>query len=115
MRFIQKKLINYLVRKLAYGVTKDDLLRIEPRSGGETIVFFAGRQLDIKQVQELKDECERFSNSFFWKVICDRRIRYEAQKKGFEAAQVDGDMWIAKGTIYALDIIKQIIKEIEAI
>ena len=110
----QKRFINYLIKGLVHGITKDDILKVE-RTPNKTIISMAGKTLTEEQVSLLKEECEILSNMFFWKIVCEKRIRYMAYEKGFEGSSVDGDLWMGKSMIYNLDIIKQVIQEVKSL
>jgi len=117
MIFIQKQIIKWLTRNLIHGISKEDILEIRPSKENpyKKVVSYRGQALTPNQIQDLKTECEEFKETFFWKEVCQRAIRYTAQERGMSGSRVDGDLWLAKGMILDLDIINQIIEDIKSL
>ena len=109
MSYIKKKIINWLVKGLLDGVASDEVLNI--RSPG--VAFFRGKKLNPEVVDRLKTDAETISNSFLWKEILVKGIEREACKNGIERSLDDRDLFLAKGAIFAKDVIKTILNNIK--
>lgn len=112
MNLFQRKILGWTMKHLFNGISKDDIILIQK---GDTHDIASQRGLEIpnERMLQLKKEAEYLENSFFWKEVCDKGIRYTAQEKGMAGARIDGDLYLAQGMIFDLDIIKQAIKEIQ--
>ena len=106
---IKKKIINWMVKGLLDGITSEDILII--KSPG--VAYFRGKKLNIEAIDRLKTEAESISKSFLWKEILVKGIEREACKNGIERSLDDRDLFLAKGAIFAKDVIKTILYNIK--
>ena len=89
------------------GVHPDDVI-VFNRS--KTKAFSRGQEIPKERMIQMKEEAERISNSFFWRDIIDRNVRFTAQE--YEMARKDGEFPLGKGMILTLNTIKKAIKDL---
>lgn len=77
----------------------------------KTKAFSRGQEIPKERMIKMKEEAESFKNSFFWRDICDRNVRFTAQE--YEMARKDGEFPLGKGMILTLNTIKKAIKDIQ--
>ncbi len=106
--WLQKKLINILVRNLFNAITERDILLID----GKGQWRYKNKKLTEDTIQRLKDDADTFANSTLWKILTDE-VRYKANQRMFETSNNTYDLLAGKMLLYAIDIIKSKINNIK--
>jgi len=110
MKWLSDTILKWAMKHLFQGISIDDILLIKKGDRKDT-AFMRGLEVPRERMLKLKEECEYFSNSLFWKEICDKNIRYTAQEMGM--ARKDGDLPLAQGMILDLNVLKKAIQDIQ--
>ena len=105
-QWLQDKILNLAVKHLVKGISIDDVILFNREM---TKAYSRGLEIPKERLIKLKEEVEYISHSFFWRDICDKNIRYEAQEKAISG----GDVKSAQTMIFNLDIIKKAIRDIQ--
>lgn len=101
--------MNWLSKQNGFkGVHPEDVIVFNKEM---TKAYSRGEEIPKDRIIQMKQEAEQFKNSFFWKDICDRDVRFTAQE--YEMNRQDGEFPLGKGMIMTLNTIKKAIKDIE--
>lgn len=100
-RWLKRKLINILVRKLFKFVTVDEIL-LQKKDG-----FYVGeRKIEQKFMKELKGQANILLDMEVYQLV-RKELTYVADKRMFEASADYDDMMFGKAMLYCLDLIHQ--------
>lgn len=101
MKWIKRKIINWLVRGLYKGITEDDVLRVTKRGDmkiGKVILSGGERNNIIDQAKSILE----FE---LWELL-QRDIQYSAEKKMCEKSASFDDVYFGKAAMWNLDMIR---------
>jgi len=101
MKYIKRKLLNYLLKHLFNAITEDDILKI---SGNN--VFIGNHLLPKQSIQSLVAEAEMFKNTELWKLLLNDGKR-EANKRMYEKSANYDDMYFGKAVLWIIDIFER--------
>lgn len=105
--YLQKRLINFLVKHLFNGITEEDILRLK-RDGS---VLYKNQPLKKEVIMQIRDEAERFHNSLLWKVLSDD-VKYQANQRMFFKGHSESDLYVGKAILHAIELLENKIEQI---
>lgn len=100
-RWLRRKLINFVVKRLYKFVSADEVL-IQTRGG----LFINGQPLELKHVKELQGQAKIIIEMDVYKLIRRELIEISNRKMFNESKNID-DMMFGKAMLYCLDLIHQ--------
>lgn len=107
MKFLQKRFINFLVRRLFNLIDVDDLLTIN--ENGQ--VTYKGRVLDPETLEQIKSDAITFENSIIWKILMSE-VHYVAQQRINESTH-DYQMVGPKAVFFVEDVARKKLEQLK--
>ena len=101
MKFLQKRFINFLVKRLFNLITEEDLLTVN--ENGQ--VTYHGRILDPETLVQLRSEADIFEKSIIWKILMNE-VHYVAQQRINESVS-DYQMVGPKAVFFVEDVARK--------
>ena len=106
-RYLQQKLIKFLVNHLYYALTEEDILQIKARG----VIMYKGRTLNNEEKEKLVKDARQFKNSVIWKMLKDEVV-YESQKRMFRKSESINDIYAGKLMLHSIDVLDKSIEKI---
>jgi len=106
-RYLRRKAIEYLTKKLLRSITAEDVLR----RGKDGIMRARGRKLSKEMVDQLQNEAEYINNSITFQLIMDD-MEHLAHQTMFERSTGFEDMLFGKAMLYNIDVLKKKIQNL---
>lgn len=100
-RWLQKKCINFLVKKLYKFVTVDEVL-IQTKDG----FFVNGKRIETKFIKELKGQAEIILGLEVYQLV-RRELMEVANESMFTKSKNFDDMMFGKAMLFCLDLLHQ--------
>lgn len=114
MKWLKRKLLNYLTRNLL-AVVDEDMVLTQVNSGDNTAYYLlGGEKIDTHLLTKLKQEASLLKEMEIWKIF-DHTLRSQANKVMFTKSTSFEDMITGKAMIYNLDVQKKIVETLEKI
>lgn len=107
--FIRRKCIHWITKDLFNALYPEEILRIEGSR-----MLYKGKELDRERMDEIIDNADKVSNSAIWKLLTDDAI-YHANETMYKQSTDFGGMLFGKALLYAIDIMKERMKQLSAL
>lgn len=101
-------LFNWQVKYLFKGIRAEDIILF---NRDRSKAFIQGQEVPRERMVQLKEEAERFENSWLWKEVLEKNLRYTAQERGM--SRKDKELPMGQAMIVNLDVIKKAIRDIK--
>jgi len=114
--WLQRQIRRVLVKKILGMVDAEDILLIESERDRETgrvftKVTLGGQELDTHSRDILREEANRFNNSFLWKLLL-RHIKWQAIQQAFSKDDLKGGQDIMLTLRLIQDLVDDIQKKV---
>lgn len=109
MKWLRRKLVQYLVKNLLVAITEDDILLISNKEW-----LLKKRKLSSEEIISLKEEAQSFQSSLLWKLMRNE-LRWLSNRQMFDQLQNPDDMIFGKAMLYDLEKIKDFIEKLKSL
>lgn len=107
-RWLQKNLINFIVRHLFHGLTSDDILVLNRKNG---IITYRGKQITREGKVQLANSANAFMSSSLYRILLDE-LEHQANVKMFKSSNTDTDLLFGKAMLHNIGVVKAKMEEI---
>jgi len=108
MKWLKKKLINYLTSHLLSVIEEKYIITQVTLENGRGYYLLNGKKIDVAYLGKLKQEASILKETELWKIF-DNTLRSHAHKMMFVKSETFDDVMAGKLMLYNLDIQKKIV------
>lgn len=110
-KWLQIKLIDWLIHDIYNGVKKEDILKVKKGQGVKKI-YYKDKELKSDKAMRIIESADKFEESDIWKIL-KSEVRFQLKKRMYENSKTEYDLVAGKMGLYIINLIEDKIKEIK--